>query len=244
MDNNEVIEENEVCDTENISVPQIVKRLTTPNSEINTTFKGEQVIGYSLEPEGVVKALIDTTSGIISFEKYDEEWYGEIHLSLQTESGENEQYNSDYTVCFEEQVEEIEEVEEDFVDVEDDIEILSDEDNEETFGGASAYGAGVPGNVNRKVNKGTTTLTFTRASTSKTIKCFPTGARNKNHSRSGAIKKCVLSGSSLRITVSSTSKTGNVGTVNYSYNLNGYYCYGKIAVKFSNTVGGGASSRR
>ena len=59
MDNNDATEE-KMNRIEIQSKPQIIKRLTTPNNEINTTFKGEQVIGYSIEPEGVVKVLINT----------------------------------------------------------------------------------------------------------------------------------------------------------------------------------------
>ena len=128
----EIVDNEEMID---VADAQVVKRISTPNNEVKTTFKGDSVVSYSIEPKGVAKALIDTNVGIITFEKYDDEWYGEVTLNLETESGD-ETYTSEYYVTFNEDGIEEEDVEENaMIDLEnDDVEMLSDEEEDETEG--------------------------------------------------------------------------------------------------------------
>lgn len=122
-----------------MSTKYISKTLITSSDEINATFRGAQVVSFSLEPKGVVRAQINLNSGIVTFEKYESDWYGEIVLNLQTESSEDEQFMYDFNVKFESEGSETEYSEEyDYKDVE----ILSNEEIDDIDGGVAAKNAG------------------------------------------------------------------------------------------------------
>lgn len=93
-------EENEI--EEEGTTRYFAKKLITEKDSIDATFKGQKVINASIEPQGVVKAIINEQTGTVEFEKYDPEWCGEISLNLEASDNDelNNQYINDYTVQF------------------------------------------------------------------------------------------------------------------------------------------------
>ena len=127
----------ETCSTSVINY--ITKDITTQNTVTDTTFKGNEVIDYSISPKGVTKALIDTKRGIVTFEKYNSDWCGEVTLSLETcsEDSQEEQYIHDITVNFESEDSTSEDSWE--YSVSDDIIELTGEEKQETSGGRNPH---------------------------------------------------------------------------------------------------------
>lgn len=84
-------------------VNYVSKSVVTQENETDITFKGNEVINYSIVPEGVAKASINTLKGIVTFEKYDPDWCGEVTLNLETQQGDDssQHYVHNFSINFE-----------------------------------------------------------------------------------------------------------------------------------------------
>ncbi len=123
----------------------ITKKLFTDSDFIETGFDGNEVVSSTITPKGVAKARIDLRNGIVTIEKRDSDFTGEVTLEFETTDG-NDSYKNNYTIAFKEsEAEKIEEddvvelddedeVEEIYDDSDDGVELLSDEEEEDTSG--------------------------------------------------------------------------------------------------------------
>lgn len=89
-------------ENDTIRTRYIAKKLISGNESVSSTFLGTEVLGYEMQPAGVVKATVDTTKGVVNFERYHLDWSGEVALNLETKDKEDSgtKYVNDYTVQF------------------------------------------------------------------------------------------------------------------------------------------------